>query len=439
MTFDPVALLQSLTRIDTTNPPGNEAAAIDLLDETLSHAGISTRREALDPSRPNLIARVPGAGTAPPLLIHGHVDVVPTADQEWSHPPFSGDVVDGFVWGRGTLDMKGPVVTMVDALTRLAEDPTPPPGDVILCLVADEEAGGDHGVRFLVEQRPEIFEGVRYALGEFGGFPLVIGGTRFYPIQVAERLPVRVQAIVRGPGGHASLPLDDTATAEVGRVLVALARRKLPIHLTDAARLMIEGMVEHTTGATRAAVRMLLDERTAGVALRILRSQLGILEPMLRNMVTPTIVEGGTAPNVVPARVDVTLDGRMLPGVTSEELLAEVRAVVGDRVELICHVDAPPVTGGPDMGLYETLADAIRGRDPDGVPLPYLMPATTDGRWLAALGIQHYGFTPMTLPDGFQFQRTVHAADERIPVEALEFGAAAYLQVMRAGSGVTPG
>ena len=212
----PDELLRALLRFDTTNPPGNEAACIAYLHDVLAAAGIQSTLLARDPARPNLLARLKGNGSAPAMLLQGHVDVVTTAHQDWTHPPFAGDVADGYIWGRGALDMKGGMAMMVAAFLRAHVEGASLPGDVVLCIVSDEEAGGNDGARFLTEQHPEQFAGVRYALGELGGFTLGLGGRRIYPIMVAEKQACVVVATVRGPGGHASIPQRGGAMAKLG-------------------------------------------------------------------------------------------------------------------------------------------------------------------------------------------------------------------------------
>ena len=421
--FDPVAVLQQLVRIDTTNPPGNEGPAVDVIRALLDDADVATEVLAKDPDRPNLIARIPGSGAAPPLLLQGHVDVVPTAGQRWDHDPFGGDIIDGYLWGRGTLDMKGAVVMMTHALVALAESGRPPAGDIILAVVADEENSGDYGARFLVEEHPDRFDGVLYCLGEFGGFPFQLGGTTFYPIQIAERVSVKFRLTIRGEGGHGSLPHRGGTTAQLGKVPNALDRRRMPIHIVPATRLMLEAMIDHTSGAVRTALKGLLEPRLAGMTLRALRSRLETLEPLLRNTVSATVLRGGDKHNVIPAEIQVTLDGRMLPGLTPEVMADELRAIVGPVPEIEYTVDAASAaTSDPDLGLFDLLADIIREHDPSGVPVPFLLPAVTDGRWFAQLGIQPYGYTPLMLPHGFEFQSVVHAANERVPTDAILTG-----------------
>lgn len=429
--IDRTELLRELIRMDTTNPPGNEVAVAALISQTLRDHGISTETFAKDPHRPNLIARLPGRGDAPPFLMQGHMDVVATTDQRWARDPFAGDLIDGYVWGRGALDMKGPLVMMIDALIRIAEPGRPPAGDVILAAVADEERLGTFGAKFLVEDHPEVFDGVLHCIGEFGGFPFRLDGTKFYPIQVAERIGVYFELTFEGPAGHGSLPVRGGAMAKLGKALTALDHSQLPVTVTPASRLMLEALAANTSGATRLAIRTLMSERTAAATLRTLGSRLAALAPTLRSTVSPTKVRGGTSENVIPTQVKLGLDGRLLPGTTVEQMEHDLHRIVGPEVYIEAHTDGATSQPDPDMTLFPVLADAIRQQDPDAVPVPFLMPAVTDGRWFAELGIQPYGFCPMNLPVEFDFQNTVHGADERIPVDALGFGSDAIVYVLQ--------
>ncbi|MDX1448873.1 MAG: M20/M25/M40 family metallo-hydrolase [Acidimicrobiia bacterium] len=427
---DAVELLRDLIRIDTTNPPGNERPAVELIASYLHRAGITTQTIAQDPDRPSLIARVRGEDTAPPLLLQGHIDTVPVTDQRWSRDPFGAEVVDGFLWGRGTLDMKGPVVMMAEALRLLATHSPPPAGDVILAVVPDEEMQGTVGARFLVTEHAELFDGVRYCLGEFGGFPFSFGETTFYPIQIAERIGVGFEVVFEGPPGHGSMPIRGGAMGKLGTALRRLDRRSLPVHLTEPTRLMVEAIAGRTSGATRFVLERLLDERTAGAALKVLGDRAATFDPLFRNTVSATIVQGGDKHNVIPPQVTLNLDGRMLPGFTVEEFTDEVRRLIGVECDIRAITDGSTTPAEPDMGLFDLLADALVSHAPEAVPIPFLLPAVTDGRWFAQLGIQPYGFTPMNLPPDFDFQKTVHGVDERIPVSAIEFGAGVLRQVL---------
>jgi len=416
-------LLQELIRFDTTNPPGNEAACIDFIRRQLEEAGCETQTYEQEPGRPNLVSRLPG-GDAPPLLLQGHVDVVTTAGQAWTHPPFEGRLEAGYVWGRGALDMKAGVAMLVSAFLRAKRENAALPGDLVLVVLSDEEAGGNLGARFLVEEHPELFEGMRYALGEFGGFTLHTGGKRFYPIQVAEKQICWLKATVRGPGGHGAMINRGGTVARLGKLLSDLDRKRLPVHVTPVVRETIEAIAAALPRPQAAVMRSLLKPRLTDGALRLLGDQAASFEPMVRNTVNATIVRGGSKINVVPSEIEIELDGRALPGFTPEQLIEEVHGIVGDdvEIELVRHDAGSPA---PDMGLFETLAGVIRELDPEGIPIPLLQIGVTDGRFFSRAGIQTYGFLPMRLPLEFAFTKLIHAADERIPVDGLEFGAEA--------------
>ena len=416
-------LLQELIRFDTTNPPGNEAACIDFLRAQLDEVGCETQTYEQVPGRPNLVSRLPG-GEAPPLLLQGHVDVVTTALQDWKHPPFAAVLEDGYVWGRGALDMKAGVAMLVHAFLRAKRENVQLPGDLVLLVLSDEEAGGNVGARYVVQEHPELFDGMRYALGEFGGFTLHVGGKRFYPIQVAEKQICWLKATVRGPGGHGAMVHRGGTIARLGRFLSDLDRKRMPVHVTPVVRQTIEAIAAELPRRQSAIVRSLLKPRLTGAALRLLGPTAAQFEPMLRNTVNATIVRGGAKINVVPSEIELELDGRALPGFSPEQLIAELHDLAGDdiEVELVRHDPGP---AAPDLGLFETLAGVIRELDPEGIPIPLLQIGVTDGRFFSQAGVQTYGFLPMRLPEGFDFTKLIHAADERIPVDAVEFGAEA--------------
>src|SRR5215216_2296865 len=310
----PVELLQRLIRFDTTNPPGNERECVEWIDEVLRDGGYETKILARDPERPNLLARLQGSGEAPSLLLQGHIDVVAGEGEDWQHPPFEGKNVEGYVWGRGALDMKGGVAMMLAAFLRAAAATAPPPGDVLLCLLSDEEAGGDQGARFLVEQHAELFDGVRFAIGEFGGFSMELAGRRFYPMMVAEKQLCSVRARLRGPAGHGSLPVRDGAMGRLGRLLTALDRRRLPVHVTPVVRSMVEAIAAEVPAVAAVPLRMLLRPRVADHVLDGLGERGKLFDPLLHNTASPTIVRGGESANVIPGEVSVELDCRLLPG-----------------------------------------------------------------------------------------------------------------------------
>jgi acetylornithine deacetylase/succinyl-diaminopimelate desuccinylase-like protein len=425
----PVELLQQLIRFDTTNPPGNEAGCIEYLRGLLEEAGCEVELYAKDPARPNLVSRLRGSGSRAPLLLQGHVDVVTTSGQDWTRPPFGGELVDGYVWGRGALDMKGGVAMMVSAFLRAAQEQTQLPGDVILTALADEENGGDFGAKFLVEDHPHLFEGVQWSLGEFGGFTLELGGRRLYPIQVAEKQICWLKARVPGRAGHGAMVQRGGTMSRLGKFLRDLDRKRTPVHVTPPARAMIEGIADAVARPQRDLLLALLKPRLTDRVLPLLGERSKTMEPLLRNTVNATIVRAGEKVNVVPAFVDVELDARALPGFGPDDVLAEVQAVVGDDVELelVRYDPGPPE---PRLDQFEALAGIIRELEPGAVPVPLLQAGVTDARFFARLGIQNYGFLPLKLPGDFRFTTLIHAPDERVPAEAIEFGAEAVFRAL---------
>ncbi|MEA2448258.1 MAG: hypothetical protein QOG63_190 [Thermoleophilaceae bacterium] len=417
----PAELLQRLLRFDTTNPPGAERECIEWVRGLLDELGCDVRLEARDTDRPNLIARLPGRGDAAPLLMQGHVDVVP-AEGDWAHPPFAGEDSDGYIWGRGALDMKGGVAMMLAAFMRAKASGEEPPGDVILCLLSDEEAGGDDGAQFLVSDHAELFDGVKYAIGEFGGFTIDAGGRRFAPIMVAEKQPLWLHATLRGPAGHGSLPIRGGAMGLLGQLLQRLDRRRLPVHVTPVVRRTIETMAAGLPPHYSLPMRGLLTPALTDRLLDLMGESGRMLNPVLHNTVSATGVDGGSSRNVIPGEVGVDLDCRLLPGFSADDAIAEIRSTTGiDDLELDV-VRYEPSTHEPDLGLYDTLAGILTDLDGDQVPVPMLLPAVTDGRHFAKLGIQTYGFLPMQLPAELAFMDLIHAPDERLPAEAMDYG-----------------
>jgi acetylornithine deacetylase/succinyl-diaminopimelate desuccinylase-like protein len=426
----PAELLQHLIRFDTTNPPGNERECIVFIRDLLTAAGIESTLLARTPERPNLVARIKGAGQAPPLLLYGHVDVVTTAGQDWQYPPFEGRLVDGFIWGRGALDMKSGVAMLLSAFIHAKTEGLPLPGDVIFTAVADEENFGEFGAKYLVEEHAQYFEGVRYALGEFGGFNLSLAGKRFYLIMIAEKQICSLRATFRGPGGHGSIPVSGGAMARLGQALVALDRHKLPLHISPPARLMFNSLASGLPGLNGFILRQLSNPLLADLALKLMGERASLFSPLLHNTASPTMLEASDKINVIPSQVTLGLDGRLVPGSTPEQMMAELHALIGEDVDLEVF-EYEPCPPEADMGLFDTLAGVIREADPEGIPIPYVLTGVTDARFFTKLGIQTYGFVPLRLPEDFNFVSTVHAANERVPAAALDFGAQAIYSALQ--------
>lgn len=417
----PGEILQKLIQFNTTNPPGDEAECIAYIRKLLSDAGIESTVLEKTPNRPNLIARLKGTGKAAPILLYGHVDVVTTENQKWDQPPFEGNLINGFIWGRGALDMKGGVAMMLAAFLRAKAEGLQMPGDVVLAIVSDEEAGGDFGAKFLVEEHAELFKDIRYAIGEFGGFTLQVGGKRFYPIMISEKQICWIKATVRGQGGHGSMPVHGGAMAKLSQLLRQLDEASLPVHVTQPARMMFEAMGAAMNGTPGWIVRQLANPSLTKSMLGLLGERGKLFVPLLHNTVSPTILHGSNKINVIPGEVAVELDGRLLPGFKPQDMLNELHAIIGNDVELeVVRFDEGP--SEPEMGLFDTLSGILRENDPSGIPIPLLLSGVTDGRFFSRLGIQTYGYLPMTLPEDFNFTQTIHAANEHVPAAAIEFG-----------------
>jgi acetylornithine deacetylase/succinyl-diaminopimelate desuccinylase-like protein len=310
---------------------------------------------------------------------------------------------------------------LVSAFLRAARGEIEPSGDLLLVVLADEEAGGDFGAKFLVEEHPHLFEGVRHAIGEFGAFTMHLGGRRFYPIQVAEKQICWLKATIRGAGGHGAMINRGGTMSRLARFLRDVDGKRLPVHVTPIAREMIERIAAGLPQPRREVMRSLLKPRLTDRVLPLLGTSARTTEPLFRNTVTATIVRAGEKINVVPAEVEVELDGRALPGFGPDDLIGELQALVGRDVELelVRYDPGPPE---PDLELFDTLAGVLRELDPAATPVPLLQIGVTDARFFSRLGIQTYGFLPLRLPEGFDFLPLIHAADERVPADAIEFG-----------------
>lgn len=430
----PVELLQNLIRFDTTNPPGREGECTAYIYDLLKEAGYRPNVLAKQANRPNLITRLKGRGEAPPLLIYGHVDVVTTAHQNWTYPPFEGRIVDGYVWGRGALDMKGGVAMMLAAFLRAKVEGFEPAGDILFSVMSDEEALGEFGVKFLVGEHPDQFEGIRYALGEFGGISMIMAGKKFYPIQVAEKQVCWMKMKIVGPGGHGSRIMRGGAMAQLGEILQKLDHAQLPIHITKCSQMMIESIADELSFPANLFLRLMLQPMFTRRILGLLGPAGANMEPLFCNTVNATIVRGGEKVNVIPSEIELQLDGRLLPGYRPEDMIAELKGFIGSEVEIEVET-YESMEAEPDMGWFDTLAEIIQEGDPEGVPIPMILPGVTDARYLSRLGIQTYGFTPMKLPEDFAFFDVIHGADERIPVEAVQFGTEAiYKAIQRYGT-----
>ncbi|MFA5628869.1 MAG: M20/M25/M40 family metallo-hydrolase [Dehalococcoidales bacterium] len=427
----PEELLQNLIRFNTTNPPGNEAPLIEYIDKLFTAAGFETITVAKDPARPNLLTRLKGKGKASPLLLYGHTDVVTAANQNWTYPPFDGEIADGYIWGRGALDMKCGLAMMIAALLRAKAENFKPAADIIFCAMADEETGGSYGAKFLVREHMDIFRDIKYAVSEFGGYTMYINGKKFYLIQVAEKHHCTAEITFYGPSGHGSVPMKNSAMYKMGKALVALNDKKLPVHITAVTERMINIISAHISEPESTFFKELLNpQKTEAILEQIKDKTDNFFDPLLHNTVNAIMVKGGERINVVPGEVTLYLDGRILPILSDIDLKNELTEIIGNDCD-IKITNYEQAKADADLSLFEMLSDILKEKEPDCIPIPIIISASTDARLLAKLGIQTYGFLPIDLPEGFSFMNYVHAADEKIPVAAMYSGTDAMYEVIK--------
>ena len=405
-------LCSDLIRINTSNPTHHERPAAEYVAGVLDSIGVGYEWFETEAGRTSLVARVPGRESAlPPLLVHAHLDVVPAIASDWSVDPFSGEVRDGYVWGRGAVDMKGAIAATLATLSRFHAEMLQPRRDLVLAFFADEEAGGELGAGYVTTSRPDLFADCREAIGEVGGFSRTLpSGSRAYFISTGEKGVIWAKLQATGVAGHGSMLNERNVVSAIGRAVATVADHRFGTHITPTVRLMEELLAP-----------------LIGVSLDDRESILGALGPMSRmlragiqNTMSPTGLEAGYKINVIPGTASATIDCRYLPGCEDEvreflgsltnELVEVHTTYSGDALEVVWE--------GP---LSDHMQRALKSVDSSAVAVPYLSTAFTDAKWLSKLGINCYGFNPLLLPDDLDFTALFHGVDERVPVSGLEF------------------
>jgi len=427
-----VGHLRAMLRMRTVNPPGNEAVVIDHVAGALRAAGLEPRIFEVAPGRSNLVCRIAGRGPEGPLLLASHADVVEAEAASWRHDPFGGEIAEGCVWGRGAVDMKGKTAMDLAAVLAMARAGVRPRRDVVLLVVADEEAGCALGSRWMVENHPDLVR-AEVCLNEVGGFTMHLLGVRYYPIQVAEKGVCWLRLTFRGEPGHGSLPRSDSAPVKLASAVAKLGTTRLPVHLSPESMRFVEALAAGQPGPVALALRGLNQPLLSTTILDLgVRDpgQKGGLDAILRNTVSPTVIRSGHKTNVIPGVATVELDGRTVPGQSSADLVREVRSLVGEDFEVEILEDLDPVTTSCDTPEYRLLCDVLRRHDPTGIPVPWLIPGFTDAKFYARLGTRCYGFMPLMLPEGLSFASMFHGHDERVPVDGYRWGLRVHLDAV---------
>jgi acetylornithine deacetylase/succinyl-diaminopimelate desuccinylase-like protein len=424
-----VDLARDLLRLDTSNTGEasttvGERIAAEYVAEKLSDVGYDVvYLESGGKGRGNVIARLEGSDPHDALLVHGHLDVVPADASQWRFPPFSGEIDDGYLWGRGAVDMKDMVAMSLAVARQLKRERHVPSRDVIFAFLADEEAGGFLGARWLVEHRADLFEGATQAISEVGGFSVTLkNGARIYPIETAEKEVMWLRLHLDGTAGHGSMLQDDNPVANLASAVARLENHEFPLILTPTVREFLSGIAAATGQEFR---EDRLDDLMGEVG-----GMSRIVGATLRDTANVTMFHAGYAANVVPSSADATVDVRLLPG-RRETFLVELREILGPRITMEWNPTLPGVHTSFDGSLVEGMIGAISAEDPGARVLPYMLSAGTDAKSFQSLGIRHFGFSPLQLPPELDFTALFHGVDERVPIDALKFGARVLLRLLK--------
>ncbi len=414
-----IELCRDLIRIDTSNygdtsGPGERAAA-EYVAAKLGDVGVDVQIFESEQQRTSVIARIAGTDSSrPALLVHGHLDVVPANAADWRIDPFSGEIAEGCVWGRGAVDMKDMDAMVLAVIRHWQRTGQSPSRDLVLAFVADEEAGGSLGARWLVDHHPELFDGCTDAIGEVGGFSYTVSDDlRLYLIEAAEKGMAWMRVVADGTAGHGSMINEDNAVTEVAAAVARLGRHRFPIHMTKTVRTFL--------GELSDALGMELDAGGIETTVAKLGPIARAVGATLRNTANPTMLAAGYKVNVVPGRAEAFVDGRFLPGY-EDEFLAEVDDVLGPRVRReFVHHDIALETDFSGS-LVDAMSAALEAEDAAARPVPYTLSGGTDAKSFSRLGMRCFGFSPLRLPPDLDFAGMFHGVDERVPVEGLRFG-----------------
>jgi len=418
MEADCLTILQELIRIPSVNygeGRGDEEAVAQYCAAKLAEVGIASELIVTGDKRVNVLAKIEGSDTSRPgLVVHGHIDVVPADASDWSVDPFSGIIKDGYIWGRGAVDMKDGDAMFLAIVRAWARAGIKPPRNILLLFFADEEAGSVFGSRWFVKNRPELFEGYSEAISEVGGFSVTItGGHRLYFVETAEKGIQWTKLTAHGDAGHGSFINPINAVTKLAKAVARIGQYEWPQRETKTGSKFFSKIAE--------LVGEDYDPANPRPLLKHIGGAARMMGATVQNTANPTMLEAGYKANVIPQSASAVIDGRFLPGY-EEELAGTLRELVGDDAEIDVLVRDKALEVDFEGPLVEAMKGAILAEDPDGIPVPYLMSGGTDNKALSDLGIIGYGFSPLLLPPDLDFFALFHGVDERVPVDAVTFG-----------------
>ena len=415
---DTARIAQELIRFDTTNfgegRSNGETDAAEYLGALLEQLDLVPEYVDAATGRTSVIARVEGADrTKPALVVHGHTDVVPADPTNWTVDPFGGIIRDGLLWGRGAVDMKNMDAMIIAALQDILGAGKRPARDLVIAFFSDEENGGVFGSHYVVDNRPDLFAGATEAISEVGGYSVHLNGQRSYLLQTGEKALVWIKLVARGVAAHGSRVIPNNAITKLAEDVATLGRRDWPVHLTATTELLVSEL----------ARIMQVDPQRLGPEEIVLSTgtAAGFIQATLRTTTNPTLLKAGYKHNVIPDTAEALIDIRTLPG-EEEQVLAEVRALIGDDIEIVVMHSDIGLENSFDGPLVDAMIGSLQAHDPGAPVLPYLLSGGTDNKALAKLGIKGYGFAPLQLPADLDFPAMFHGVDERVPLDALVFG-----------------
>ena len=417
-----VGLCQDLIRIDTSNygdgsGPGERAAAEHVM-ALLTDVGLTPELFESEPGRANVVVRLEGVDPSrPALVLHGHLDVVPAHAPDWQVDPFGGELRDGLVWGRGAVDMKDMDAMILAVVRQMVREGRKPSRDVVVAFFADEEAGGAKGARWAVDHRPELFAGATEAISEVGGFSVDLDGRRAYLLQTAEKGIGWLRLVAAGRAGHGSQVNTDNAVTHLAAAVGRIGQHPWPLSLSPTVRTLLQGVAD-LVGLTFDPE----DEHSIDAILAALGSASRFVGATTRNTANPTGLTSGYKANVIPGHAEATVDGRFLPG-HEDEFFATLSELIGEGIEVEHLSKQSAVETSYTGDIVTAISRSVLAEDPDAQVVPYLMPGGTDGKHWAKAGIDCFGFAPLRLPADLDFTALFHGVDERVPTDALEFGA----------------